>query len=189
MFAWLFEPLAGCDLGQDEWISGFFQPTLWSKRQQRRLGPNLWLWRGLVSNMPRWDSHCSRCAVKNLRKKPEVTILPRFGVKRPSFLSCMMCDLEISNCKMFGWHWRGDLFCHNFCQGISTWFAFQIAIRHLDPASSVVPLAFPPGVKVSKGAEVTWFSHGFYSHPRNYASLVNMTPRDWTYTMALDLHE
>lgn len=60
---------AGCDLGQDEWIPGFFQPTLWSKRQQRRLGPNLWLWRGLVSNMPRWDSHCSRCAVKNLRKK------------------------------------------------------------------------------------------------------------------------
>ena len=125
---------AGCDLGQDEWIPGFFQPTLWSKRQQRRLGPNLWLWRGLVCNMPRWDSHCSRCAVKNLRKKPEVTILPRFGVKRPSFLGCMMCDIEISNCKMFGWHWRGDPFVTTFAKvfqhGLPSRLQFATWIQH-----------------------------------------------------------
>ena len=59
---------------------------------------------------------------------------------------------------------RGSI-CHNFCQGISTWFAFQIAIRHLDPASCFVPLAFPLGVKGSKGAEVAWFSHGFPAIP------------------------
>ena len=96
-----------------------------------------------ASNM-KGEILCNSVLLMIILKKPEVTISPRFGVKRPSFLSCMICDSPTNLNLKDVWMAQeetGSICPDNFCQGISTWFAFRIAIRHLDPASFFVPLA------------------------------------------------
>ncbi len=114
-----------------------------------------------ASNM-KGEILCNSGLLMIILKKPEVTISPRFGVKQPSFLSCKLFDWS-TNLNLKGvWmtqEEKGSICPDIFCQGISTWFAFQIAIRHLDPAGFFVPLAHShPAYGEYRGMSPAWFS-------------------------------